>query len=202
MEKQCTIHLFDLSYDDEKEIYESNIKKCSTCNHKLSDDSLNSLDIIKIILKKKYPKIIEMAKSYDMLENISTTGERSEGIYFIVKTETDFKILDRTFKYDDYGNPPKEILTFKHIPINYYLPENCILNNYYFPEIKETQLYWHGDEVITLFIDFTDIKIVENTFTYDNKLYYLQLYYTKEIKGIHALYYSVEDGKKTFSDAV
>lgn len=86
-------------------------------------------------LEAKYKGISEKIKRGDLVENVSESGYRSQGVYCFDGQE----LIAQETSYDDYGNPSACFKLIKEFPPGYW--DDPIPNNDY--EDDESRFYWH-----------------------------------------------------------
>ena len=72
-------------------------------------DKIECLDMISLknYILGEYPLLVKYFKNGDIIEDLSQTGYRSNGTYFIKKeNDSDFEIIERSFNIDSYGSSP------------------------------------------------------------------------------------------------
>lgn len=102
-------------------------------------------------LEKKYPGITKKMKRGDIIENLSQSGYRSQGVYFWDGTD----VIDQCYEFDDYGSVSKEFLAITEFHPHYWDNDKMEVNNDY--EEGSSQFCWHIDETV-VYLDLTEIN--------------------------------------------
>ena len=128
-------------------------------------------------IEELYPGFRKYLKRGDIIEDISTSGYRRQGVYMYDGEN----VIDLNYEKDEYGSPSKEFLVFKEFPPdyweNFYMDENSYkklnINNIYCPNEK-SKFYW--DDLNPVLVDKNVLlPIVEKGLSKDvksNKFYY------------------------------
>ena len=96
-------------------------------------------------LNRKYPGITNMMKRGDIIENVTESGYRSQGIYMW----NGKKVIERNTDWDDYGSPSTEFRIITEFPPGYW--DQCFGSDECLPVKNwcridaESQFYWHSD---------------------------------------------------------
>ncbi len=113
--------------------------------HLIKDDNEYDTDDITIeILDAKYPGLRESIKRGDIIENISQSGYRSDG----VNMYDGEKVIDQNYEWDDYGSPSTKFKVITEFPPTYWDARLGIKNS--LPTINwekdsTSSFYWHSD---------------------------------------------------------
>jgi hypothetical protein len=105
------------------------------------DDSENSDYYMELV--DKYPGIIDMMKRGDIIENVSQSGYRSQGVKFF----NGINIIDQNEEIDDYGTVPGEFEIITQFPTGYWDHPDLIINKWYEP--KDSLFYWHSSSAVS-----------------------------------------------------
>lgn len=101
------------------------------------------------LVNKKYPDLWLMMKPGDLIEDLSQSGYRSQGRYYVdyQHNSSKFKIYNLDKKFDDYGSIPSHFTSIDNFPLGYFNDDNLMINNIYHPGLNR-QSYWHTDNAI------------------------------------------------------
>lgn len=97
------------------------------------------------LIKTRYPKLINLMKSGDLIENIHESGYRSDGVYIYDGID----VIDLDYEYDDYGSIPKKFISIVDFRIGYWDFHNDTSNNKslqtndIYCKGKLSKFYWH-----------------------------------------------------------
>ena len=97
-------------------------------------------------LNRKYPGITNVMKRGDIIENVTESGYRSQGIYMWDGK----KVIEQNTDWDDYGSPSTEFRLITEFPPGYW--DQWYGRNEHLPVKKwcridaESQFYWHSNE--------------------------------------------------------
>ena len=137
----------------------------------------------------------ELMKEGDLVEDLSTSGYRSNG-RFIVKKGKDEKLYVDSLHtdYDDYGTVPPEFATITKFPVGYF--DNLVTNDGYHAG-KNYESYWHSTEC---YMWLNTIKLKLDNLTPDmikikkgDDMYYVHI--IVEYDGLKYLLYSEQNKK-------
>jgi hypothetical protein len=179
-QNQCVIHLIRTSKDD----------------NSLNDEALHETEFIIKFITDNHIELWNMMKRGDLVEDISTSGYRSQGRYIVDKElnqpdhikliRNGLTIKDLCSDFDDYGSILPNMYTFTEFPRHYFDDENLLVNNVFYPN-EEIKSYWHwsNSEYNLICLDVKKLKL--NTITDDNVFHF-----TKDIvkgKGKYKVHY-------------
>lgn len=167
------------------------------CDKKINNEcDFENNKLIENIIKDKYSLLIPLLKNGDIIENLNSSGYRSNGIYFVKTTQKDFHILQQYFEYDDYGSINEEFKAFENIPLTFYY--NCNTNNMYFPE-NNSKFYWHS----VPYLIFDPIKTNIYQWTINDFKKFLNIYYKIFIhNNIKYLFFTNKINEKELQDFI
>lgn len=179
---QCVIHLIDTKFRSEKEKeYDSD-----------SDDEDKNGEFITKFITDQHPELWDMMKRGDLIEDISVSGYRCDGRYYVEtehSQENHIKIIqnglivrDLYRGIDMYGTLPPSFHTITDFPIDYF--ENIITNNTLYPRTK-SESYWHGLCLVAL--DLKKLKL--NKLTNDNIFHKKVIKYSDFYKSSYNHFY-------------
>ena len=143
-ESTCVIHLIDLSHVKEKIILfiQSDDDTIATMI------GMKTAEYITNFITDQHAELWNMMKRGDLIEDISSSGYRSDGRY-IVDTDKDTKdlgimrngliIKDLYREYDKCGSVYPDMCTITEFPIGYF--DNLIVNSYLCG--SDMKSYWH-----------------------------------------------------------
>ena len=103
------------------------------------------------LLEELYPGITKSLERGDMIEDLSITCFRAQGVYFY----DGVKIIDKNFYIHDFGSIPLEFKIIKEFPPNYW--DNPIVIDHTNTDSK-SQLRWYG---VSLPLPF-DVELIRN----------------------------------------
>lgn len=101
------------------------------------------------ITKKDLAKIKPWLRKGDLLENVSQSGYRSEG----VKIYDGKKVIDLGYEIDDYGHPGEEFVVYREFNPLYWNYDSLNCYNILVPEKEEPQSMWHSENMPSVYID-------------------------------------------------
>lgn len=139
--------------------------KTKCVNHLIRSGIENCYDakIINSIMVDKYLLLWCMMKEGDLVEDLSTSGYRSQGRYIVkLNSEGNLYVDDLCTDYDDYGSIPPEFTTITKFPIGYF--DDVVINDG-FHVGEEAKSYWHIDKSY-VFLDLPLLGL--NKLTYDD----------------------------------
>ena len=150
--------LYQDLYEDYTKIFGKKFRKDRAIVLLVSfDKNLEELEKIDKELETLYPGYKRYLRRGDIIENISKSGYRTQGIYMFDGE----KIIDLNYEIYDYGTPSKEFLVFKEFCPDYW---DCIfvedsgncrrqlnVNNIYHPD-RNSEFYW-CDPTIPVLVD-------------------------------------------------
>lgn len=121
------------------------------------DDDLEARHIQDYI-SSQHPELWKEMRAGDMIENISESGYRSQGLYLVdeeaIQTEGEYIIrnglciVKQCTDYDDYGTVPRNFYAITRFPIGYYdlyfenLESSPVFVNKKYCD-ADNQAYWH-----------------------------------------------------------
>lgn len=172
---KCVIHLIcygsNYSDSDTDSYYDTDSSSDSGMNSLRYEEAstIQQIQMMTEHITKKYPDLWLMMKRGDLIENTSESGYRSEGRFYIDKSDNkitnNLSINQLYTKYDDYGSIPPHFCTIRDFPIGYFDECNIITNNSFVPnETKQSE--WHCLEGSPMFFDTKRLKL--NTVTRDD----------------------------------
>jgi hypothetical protein len=111
-------------------------------------------------LEEKYPDIKEKMMRGDIIENVSKSGYRSQGVYLYDGEN----VINQYIGYDDYGSVPIEFKAITEFPLHYWdkpyrYTYYLEINNDYVPN-AESEFYWHEDNTLVC-IDLSQMDEVK-----------------------------------------
>lgn len=122
-------------------------------------------------LELKYPGITKMMKRGDIIEDISVSGYRSQGVFFFDGK----KVIDQDTSWDDYGSVPIDFkLITEFLPGNWD-HSNLKINAKYVKtssSLDESKFYWHSESVpCTVDLELSGLRaeVKNNLTTYDSR---------------------------------
>jgi hypothetical protein len=99
-------------------------------------------------LNRKYPGITNAMRRGDIIENVTESGYRSQGVYMWDGK----KVIEQNTSWDDYGSPSEEFKVVTEFPPGYWdktmgeLKTQSGLNIKKWCRIEaDSQFYWHSD---------------------------------------------------------
>lgn len=124
-------------------------------------------------LEAKYPGFTSDLKRGDIINNVSSDQYRSNGSYMVdLDDEKQPVLVERDFKYDDYGAPNDCFLALSEFPLDYWNISGMEINDRWVPANKN-EFYWHDGDSTSVKIDFAKLnlqpvfkKLVNNFYYY------------------------------------
>lgn len=163
---RCVIHLIDLTNIKAKMEFLIQANE----DTKASEIGMKTARYITNFITDQHAELWNMMKRGDLVEDVSSSGYRSEGRY-IVDVDKDTKdlgvmrnglvIRSLYLEYDDYGTIYPDMYTITEFPIGYF--DNLVVNSYLCgPDMKS---YWHC-ELSPISLDTKKLRL--NSLTKDN----------------------------------
>lgn len=171
---RCVVHLIDLTHIKAKMEFLLQANPDTTAGM----IGTKTAKYITNFITDQHAEMWNMMKRGDLVEDVSSSGYRSEGRY-IVDTDKDIKdlgitrngliIKDLYREYDDYGTIHPDMYTITEFPIGYF--DNLVVNSYLCgPDMKS---YWHC-ELSPISLDTKRLRLnrltKENVFHVNHKL--------------------------------
>jgi len=128
-------------------------------------------------ITSQIPELWEQLKYGDLIEDVSESGYRSEGVFVVTKTsQSDGENLIKQGleiaslccdEYDDYGTVPPDFYLITRFPLGYHSYENMVTNNTYALTHSGPESYWHC-EPYPAPLDIKKLKLDSDHLTIEN----------------------------------